>query len=45
MLARQAALVALAIAGNVHGMALLQLLDLLLDRIPAGACNSVQTGL
>lgn len=37
MLAGQAALIALAVAGNVHSMSLLQLGDLLLDRIPASA--------
>lgn len=38
MLASQAALIALAIAGDVDGVALLQLLHLLLDGIPARPC-------
>ena len=35
MLAREAALVALAVRGNVHRVALLQLGNLRLDRVPA----------
>ena len=39
VLAGQAALVALTIAGNVQGVLGLQLLDLGLDGIPPSACN------
>ena len=39
VLAGQAALIPLAVAGDVNRMPLLQLLDLLLDRVPARACG------
>ena len=42
MLAAQAALVALAVARDVHGVALLELGDLRLDRVPAGACGGLR---